>query len=149
MCSSSLAPISRLWITSRSESSPLYTVVRGRWKTKPYHITLRVREITRMTMMASAPAMPQQQGGALRGFGVLGNRVCRAVSRLTEANADRLVSDCLDHRTFTRGRYHGRVRQHHIGSQKFPARPQGVNGDQACGSFDGPRNSDDSSSARH
>ncbi|KAG7558282.1 hypothetical protein FFLO_02752 [Filobasidium floriforme] len=35
----------------------------------------KVREITRMTMMASAPAMPQQQGGALRGFGVLGNRI--------------------------------------------------------------------------
>lgn len=35
----------------------------------------RVREVTRMTMMASAPAAPSQQGGALRGFGVLGNRV--------------------------------------------------------------------------
>jgi hypothetical protein len=149
MCSSSLAPISRLWITSRSESGPLYTVLHARWMTEPDRIALRVREITRMTMMASAPAMPQQQGGALRGFGVLGNRVCRAISRLTEANADRLLSDCLDHRTFTRGRYHGRVRQHHIGSEKLPARPQGVDGDQACRSLDGPRNSDDSSSARH
>lgn len=34
-----------------------------------------------MTMLSSAPVAPQQQGGALRGFGVLGNRVSQSVTR--------------------------------------------------------------------
>lgn len=74
-------------------------------------------------MMASAPAMPQQQGGALRGFGVLGNRVCRRIER-ARAFVLWLIDPhrCPDHRATTRRRHHGRFRQHHFGGQELLAR---------------------------
>jgi hypothetical protein len=86
----------------------------------------KVREVTRMTMMATQPAVaPPTQGGEwTKGFSALGSRVSEDCRQSTMRF---LAYSRIDHRSLARRRYlWSRSRQHYLGRQELPPSSKGA-----------------------